>query len=107
VSNRPSPLESITAAQELIRDPDHWIQGSFAQTENDIGVTPDHPAATCWCIWGALLKVEAEEEAYEILDLAIRDVAPDSIREIAYFNDNHSHEDVMKMFDRAKELAAA
>ncbi|MBD9544279.1 hypothetical protein IB276_33070 [Ensifer sp. ENS04] len=104
-----TPLDLLTEAQKLIRDPKHWTQGVYARNKDGNEVSSRNPDAVCFCSMGAIY-VAAGEHLYEKPHLeAVRllNTVIDIDAGIPRFNDTHTHEEVMELFDRARELAAA
>ena len=103
------PSELLTKAKALIADPEHWTKGWYAHNAEGQDVGPAEPDAVCWCSLGALEKVAHEEHTCGACLAATRYLAKVSdecgYSGIPYFNDNSSHETVMKAWDRAIELA--
>lgn len=101
--------EFLAKAKTLIADPKHWTQGFYAQDAQGQAVGPAQPHAVCWCSVGVLSKVAHEENAYDARFAAARCLF-DVSEECGYdgvtdFNDNSSHETVMKAWDKAIKLA--
>jgi hypothetical protein len=104
-----TPLETLTLAQDLIRDPRKWTKGYFARNERGTMVEANSQNATCWCAVGAVLKVSnyspylglSNNKVIRLLSQASNDVI------VPHFNDNPdvTHGDIMAMFNRAKGLA--
>ena len=69
------------------------------------------PSATCWCAWGALAlnaknvawSIESAAEVY--LNAAANELY--GARTVAIVNDGLGHAAVLRMYDRAIELAEA
>lgn len=103
------PSELLTKAKAVIADPKHWAQGFYAKDAKGQTLLPYYPDAVCWCSLGALEKVAHEENAYSTRFAATRYLAEVSVEcgysRIPYFNDNSSHEAVMKAWDKAIKLA--
>jgi hypothetical protein len=92
-------LETMNKAQDLIRDPKNWIQGDFTDGKG------------CYCSLGAL-DVATNDDAgmYHTIRAYLGDAArsiDNRVLGAASFNDHHTHEEVMAMWDRAKEVASA
>ena len=88
-----TPLAILQAARELLSDPERWCQGNFVTLD-----AQRQPVA--WCAAGALYHVDRydgrlAELASERFRLAAGAVT------ISGFNDSHSHEDVLRVFDKA------
>ena len=103
------PSELLTKAKAVIADPKHWAQGWYAKDADGEDVEVDALHAVCWCSLGALKKVAHEENTNGACFAAAGYLAVVS-DEYGYsgvtdFNDNSSHEAVMKAWDEAIELA--
>ena len=103
------PSELLTKAKAVIADPKHWAQGWYAKDAKGQSVGPRKPDAVCWCSLGALEKVAYEEDTYKTCLAAtgylFKVSAECGYIGIPYFNDNSSHEAVMKAWDKAIKLA--
>ena len=100
----------LLTAKKFIDAPEKWTQGSDARTEDGIGVSARSIRAVCYCSVGALQKLHDpidfyddtnrhEMAAYKYLRIAMRN------RNIAEFNDCHTHAEVMAAWDKAIQLA--
>ena len=103
------PSELLVKAKAVIADPKHWTQGWYAKDAEGKSVGPRNPDAVCWCSLGALDKVAHEENANgaclaatEYLVVVSDECGYSSISD---FNDNLSHEAVMRKWDEAIKLA--
>ncbi len=102
-------IELLTSARNLIADPEHWTQRAFARDGfgNSIGPTAD--SACSWCSLGALTKsfgnIWWPESHCEPLEQAIGQLHPDNLMSLADFNDSHTHQEVLAVFDKAIENA--
>ena len=103
------PSELLTKAKAVIADPKHWTQGWYAKDAEGQPVGPRKSYAVCWCSLGALDKVAHEENTYSThsttagyLDVVSVECGYSGIPD---FNDNSSHEIVMKAWDKAIKLA--
>ncbi len=106
------PSELLTKAKAVIADPKHWAQGQYAKDAKGYSTGPAEPYAVCWCSLGALEKVAYEEEdlpTYSDTRLAamryLAEVSAECGYSITDFNDNSSHEAVMRAWDKAIKLA--
>lgn len=96
-------------ARDLIADPDHWTQGYGARTAEGYNIHPTSFGATSFCAVGAVNRVTGGkpnlmEPALTSLRAAVLEGAPSGARTsgpITTFNDNHTHAEVLAMFDRA------
>ena len=102
------PSELLTKAKAVIADPKHWGQGWYAQNAEGHSVGPAEPDAVCWCSVGALDKAAHEEDTYSTRFAAMKYLTKVSMEcgyEVVDFNDNSSHEAVMRKWDKAIKLA--
>jgi hypothetical protein len=97
-------LELLKAARQVISTPETWTQRATARDANGEKENALEPEAVCWCSWGALLKASsggvpssaAFMEAENCLNKAMEG-------SYIYFNDSHSHEEVLAGWDKAIE----
>ena len=103
------PSELLIKAKAVIADPKHWTQGWYAKDAKGYSTGPAEPNAVCWCSVGALRAVAHEENTYSTRSAAAgylaRVSAECGYNDIPDFNDNSSHETVMKAWDKAIKLA--
>lgn len=99
--------ERLRAAKALIDTPEKWMQGEYHDLPGDV------KNSRCFCALGAIRRVHADlgegtygnsskanfylEDALEAMDADEADVPS--------FNDTHTHEEVMQMFDKAIKIA--
>jgi len=110
-----STLELLNKAQDLIREPANWFQGSYAADQNSKVVDTYSDQACKFCTYGALARAwndpdtvytnQVSSYAHRYVTQAAR-LLDAEILGPAEFNDLKSHTEVMAMFDKAKELAA-
>lgn len=93
--------QQYRVARALITNPAHWTQRADARTVEGLSVHPSDPRAVCYCGIGACERIaagntlrELKYVADQIYGLSIVDV-----------NDTIGHTAVLRMFDRAIELA--
>ena len=89
-------LETLKAARAKIAEESNWTQMVLARDGNAIPVAVTSPNATSWCLDGALQLVSDEDESYKAY-LFLCSLVPDPV----YFNDNHTHAEVLALFDKA------
>lgn len=94
--------ELLRAAKAKIEDPEHWCQGSYACDENGNGTYSRDSRAHSWCAVGALFSMAQNFSVTSNLRMAALE---QGYRSISYLNDESTHENVMKMYDRAIEFA--
>ena len=103
------PSELLIKAKAVIADPKHWTQGCYAKDAEGQSVGSTKSDAVCWCSVGAAEKVTCEENAH-IARFAAMQYLSEASEKFGYsnipeFNDNSSHEIVMKAWDEAIKLA--
>lgn len=84
-------VEILIAAKAKILLPEHWGQGQAYQ-----------PSTGQYCALGALWSQTYGERAEAILAAAL---PPFGHKSIAAYNDTHTHEDILALYDRAIENA--
>lgn len=95
--------EVLIKAKELISSPESWTQNVY-KTATDSG-------KVCYCALGAISEVAKVEVFSSNLTPAanlLKSVVKDQLgsdESFAVYNDSHTHEDVMAVFDRAIEIA--
>lgn len=97
----PNPTVSLlTAARNLISDPNHWCQGAYARTVYGNPVGPAESSAVTWCAFGALNYLAADEDgiALQKAEVALT-VACDG--NAVFINDLVGHEAILAKFDEA------
>ena len=103
------PSELLIKAKAVIADPKHWTQDWYAKDAEGQPVGPRKSYAVCWCSLGAFGKVAHEENTYAARFAAAGylDVVVDEYgySDVSDFNDNSSHETVMRAWDKAIKLA--
>ena len=97
--------ERLKRAKELIQDPAHWVQDWYARNEQDRDVNPDSPDAVKFCALGALYR----NEDHDIHDTLLLTGCSTYLyrMSITDANDHIGHHAVMKIYDRAIQLAGA
>lgn len=105
----PNPVVSgLTAARNLIADPDHWVRGTLARDEHRRDVDPRSSAAIRFCAQGALLRVGLKVSDYgradELLMMASRQLHGMGYVEV---NDGIGHRAIIAVFELAIQMAVA
>ena len=105
-----SVLTLLKKAREIISDPSRWTQRSYARTTDSIICSIDHEYAFSWCSAGAIyhcavsiawsnrIRSHLTGMAYDELQRTCRDIEP--LHNLIAFNDNHSHSEVLAMWDK-------
>lgn len=126
---RMTALQMLKDGRALIADRGNWTQGSYARMSRDnegiypIGCSSSSPTAVCWCSAGALSKQayemdehgeifgkspshrDAYDHAYSLLTRSVILVTDGQFVSIENYNDSHSHELVLGIWDYAIILA--
>lgn len=100
-------LEVLIAARKLIEKPENWTQGVLARDIDGEAVYVYNSRAICFCSMGALYCAVGEDDYLKtdiIDDVAaiLSSIAQDDT--VAGFNDNHTHAEVLALFDKAIEM---
>jgi hypothetical protein len=104
---------NLRAAKALIDTPAKWTQSVLARDSMARQVGIEDRNATCFCSMGALLRHcrdkelpgEARKTISEALDNVAELTAGDDSTNIVIYNDEHTHAEVMAVWDKAIELA--
>ena len=92
----------LKEAREVIRFRRRWVQGHFALDGHGNVVKPDDNAAVCWCASGAMRKVGNNNAWYSVARAALLNaVTGPNSGSLGRYNDNHTHAEVLEMFDDA------
>jgi hypothetical protein len=94
-------LDILKAARNLITDPKNWTKGTSARNKYGRKVTPWCSEAVCWCSMGAIAKAAnfpIENKEYSAAHEYLRVVMNS---DVARFNDERTHRDVLNAFDTA------
>lgn len=93
-------LKILTKARALISDPARWTQRSAAKDVSGNDVLANSPKAVCWCSAGALLKASRRSS---IGFVPMGTLSQEMEFSVSYFNDSHTHAEVLAAFDKAIE----
>lgn len=104
-------LEILEHARALIADPEHWTRGACARRVDGLCVDMGDTSAHCFCSIGAVGRATLDLDVYPSLSktfdtlesLGIPEGTPVDQSRLATYNDSHTHEEVLAMFDRAIE----
>lgn len=98
-------VKILKDARELIHDPENWTQSAYARNKRGTVVSFEANNAVCFCAMGALFRVSPPDETgtvFKFLRGASKECGSLSP---SNFNDHHSHEEVLALFDKAISLA--
>lgn len=106
-----TPQTVLINAKALIADPKNWTQGVFARNADGYSTGVHEEDATCFCTLGAIAVAGnnqkwAQKIAINTLSKIIDDIDGNAALSIGGFNDTHTHEQVMELFDKAIKEAA-
>ena len=103
----------LVMAKAKIKDPKCWTTTITARDSHGDPVMSQSSEAVRWCVLGALMAVTHRGDrdrlmAEMALENAIKNLSGHYSRNIAKFNDEHTHAEIMELFDTAiEELADA
>jgi hypothetical protein len=89
--------ETLKAMRELIGDEKRWTQGEFARNDAGEVISINDPTATCFCLLGAFRRVGGWDQDARVLRVAM------NVEHVGYFNDSHTHAEVIAKLDEAIE----
>jgi|SRR6185369_12350995 len=101
---------ALIAAKTLISYPSEWTTFFLARSREGDDCAPNSPQAVRWCALGAVDAVARANiiKIWDLLAEAAIDMGADEENfkhPAAQINDNHGHAAVMRMYDRAIQLA--
>jgi len=79
---------------ELLSKAERWTQHAMARDHHGLKTDPKDPKAVCWCLMGAVIKCYESEKGEIVKKLQ------EQIYSLFAFNDNSSHEMVLKLVKR-------
>lgn len=119
----PTTLEILTEARNILGDPAHWTQGSYAKTGQDnsvdYSVNPESDRARCYCSIGALRRArfhltgahdggdDAVHVQIQTLQGHIGEPKHGMLTTLVAFNDTRTYQEVIALFDRTIEREKA
>lgn len=105
----PSTADKLREARALIEDPERWTTGAFARNVKGDPVDHRGQAAVAWCARGIAYRVGLSPNSslsgygYGYLSRASHEIG----QGLTAVNDCLGHDAVLKVYDRAIELAEA
>lgn len=99
-------LPTLTAVRELLSERSKWTQGCLARNIADNSVDPLDPKAVCWCLVGAVHKVNEKLPLLERHKISNKFYMA-SDRGLMSVNDAFTHAEVLAFLDEqiAKETS--
>lgn len=100
--------EILIAAKALIENPENWVRGDYARPAKDSSdsIYGNDPKATCFCSLGALQRINNDEDHCTTGHEYLHHVAMTGYdKSIVDVNDEHDHQEVMALWDKAIEKA--
>lgn len=98
------PIETIQRTRALLIDPNKWTKNVTAQDACAVPVNAHDPRAARWCLIGGLQReAETTREMYAAADLIEATLFNHynlTVVNVADFNDNHTHEDLIALLDK-------
>jgi hypothetical protein len=94
----------LRRARARISDPSRWTQEFYARDRAGYRTDPTSSDAVRWCSYGAVDAELGTSQVDQFLHLAARVLG---LHSPGSANDNGDHATVLRMFDRAIELAEA
>jgi len=85
-------------AWELLSDPTHWTQGTYARAADGREIHYSDPEATAWCVIGACRKLYTFEERHALYEM-LWHIVPGG--DVKTWNDTTDHATVLA---KLKEL---
>ena len=96
-------LQILKGARALISDKNVWAKYAMAVDINGREVSVESPDAACFCSLGAIRRA-AGCPNYSSDEMSAREAVRAVLtggHSIASFNDTHTHDEVLDLFDRA------
>lgn len=95
--------QTLIAARALISTNARWTQYYPARDANGLACGPEDERAFCFCALGALDR--ATNSSGDSYDKALDTLQNFMGLRVDVFNDNHTHAEVLAMFDKAIEAS--
>ena len=99
-------LDCLVAARELISKEENWCQHAHARSKFGGKCDVDSNEAYAFCMQGAvfrILEVEPKYASNSKLDFSRKIFGLINDFNVVYFNDNHTHTEVLALFDATIE----
>lgn len=99
----PSTLALARRVRALLEAPERWTQGYFARDAAGQECVSKDPAAQCWCIVGAMVRLGSDDPRpdVEFINVLKAHLGPAG-RSLSMWNDapGRTHADVLALLDR-------
>jgi hypothetical protein len=117
-SEKLSVIKALQGAKKLIKSPANWCQGHMVRDDKGQRVGSIWAQeATKYCGYAALARVcvkPSDDEAHDlhhkcllIMHKALREIEGKEECSIVVYNDRHTHDDMLSLFDKAIELVGS
>lgn len=101
-------LKVLRGARQLISKEENWTQQVCARDANGLEVGPTVAEACSWCTVGAISYsiqqtdriVDGRRWVTGLISGIIKEMRPYAQGEVAHFNDHHTHQEVLEVFDQ-------
>lgn len=94
----------LIRARKRISNRENWAQNAIAKDKNEKEVEAKSSEAVSWSIYGAICIESAVEDTKEVLFFLEKFLVKNGKRIPLYkFNNSFSHEEVIKLFNKAIE----
>ena len=90
-------MSKLQEVRDLISLPERWTKTFFARNAQGEGLWHEDSGAVCWCLTGACAKVDGDIFGSTHTALKARLTSG----EMSWFNDNHTHAEVLAFLDAA------
>lgn len=106
--------EGLIAVRERLAPEGAWTQRKFAGNERGETLMGNDPTATCWCLTGAVCRVQMDRRMHDADAATMNLLIGDAIRRrhgdwwtVVSFNDygGRTHEEILQVVDSAIGLA--
>lgn len=97
--NKKAVLKLLKDGRTVIGARDQWTQGYYARDASGAFCQARAPEAVCWCSVGVLMHLVPRND-FRIAD-ALEVLRNEAKQAISNFNDFHTHEEVLAVWDRA------
>lgn len=103
--------EALIQGKSLIQNPEHWTQGAFARNREGDRRWSNDEDAVCFCSLGAVSRVtnrledRTDPQGNDIYYHITHYLETAMGEPVSTFNDEHTHTEVMAMWDKAIEAA--